>query len=257
MNDSEMKDEPAPARVSVSSASTAAPVAMRIGVAGAALAGFFALLSIPTVLLFSPPWRGLDDHVANAGDLHLTTYALWWLVSLAFLATTVALHATAAARERPLTLLALVLAVPYATLASINYVLQMTFVRHAIRAGDTEGLATWIVGNPSSALFALDILGYFFLSLATLVAAFTFRAGPHARALRALYLAHGATGMIGFASVFVPPSTWEGDSIFATLILVAWPLLFGPMMLTTMYWFRRRFGTADVEREAKLPVTGL
>lgn len=212
----------------------------RMGAVGALAAGAFVLLSLPSLLAFSVPWRGIEDYAANAGDLHLVTYALWWLVSLAFLATMAALHAGASATQRPLTLLALALSVPYATLVSVSYVLQMTFVRHALRAGETEGLATWVVANPSAPVFALDILGYLFLSLATLAAAYAFHRERFGRALRVLYLVHGVSGAAGFVTLFLPPSTWEGDSAASVLVLAAWPLLFGPMMLLTAAWFRRR-----------------
>lgn len=211
-------------------------VPRRWGVAASAAAGLFVLASIPALLAWSEPWRGLEDYVRGAEDTHLVPYALWWLVSLSFLVAMAAL--VVVAPDRWPALLALVLAVPYATLASVNYVLQLTFVRNAVRAGETEGLATWIVGNPSSPLFAIDILGYLFLTLATLAAAFAFNPRMRGgRALRTLYLTHGVVGSLGFFTLFLPPRTWEGDSVAGTLILAAWPLLFGPMMLLTARWF--------------------
>ena len=80
----------------------------------------------------------------------------------------------------------------YTVLISINYYVQLTWVAPRLAAGRTEGIEVFLFTPFDSFLYAVDILGYSFMSLATLFAAGVATGrGPERRA-RAFLVANGA-----------------------------------------------------------------
>jgi hypothetical protein len=63
----------------------------------------------------------------------------------------------------------------YAVLISINYYVQLTWVMPRLTEGRTAGMEAFLFVPFDSFLYAVDILGYSFMSLATLAAAMGLR----------------------------------------------------------------------------------
>ena len=79
----------------------------------------------------------------------------------------------------------------YTALISINYYVQLTWVGPRLAAGRTEGLEPFVFIPFDSFLYAVDILGYSFMSMATLFLAFVFVGKGLERTARWFLLANG------------------------------------------------------------------
>jgi len=109
----------------------------------------------------------------------------------AFLLTMVALHQIAPADRKVWSLAALAFATIYAALISINYFVQLTWVAPRLAAGRSAGTEPFLFVPFDSFLYAVDILGYSFMSVATLCAAKIFTGSGIERVARWFLVANG------------------------------------------------------------------
>src|SRR5690606_35784245 len=103
----------------------------------------------------------------------------------AFLVLMVSVHGAAPRAKRVWSQAALAFATVYAALISINYYVQLTWVAPRLARGEVAGMEAFLFTPFDSFLYAVDILGYGFMSLATLFAAPVFSGvGPERWARR-------------------------------------------------------------------------
>lgn len=152
-----------------------------------------ALLAFP-----GPAWRGMYEFTSDYNLLDLLPAFFAFLLAPTIVALFAAIHHSTAPDKRVLSQLGVLFAGIYAALTGINYFVQMTVVRQHIMSGETAGLALFVMANPASLMAAVDILGYFFLFLASLCAAPIFGNGKVSIAIRWLL---GATGVLGLLGV--------------------------------------------------------
>lgn len=141
-------------------------------------------------------------------------------------------------RARMFGLLALVSALLYAPFCLGTYFLQLAVV--AINPELPRSVLDVIAFKPGSPTFALDMLGYGFLSLSTLAAGFALTEARD-RVLKVLCLFHGALVVPSIASpimsgVFLS-KTGEADST-GTYVLLFWCAVFVPISLLFARYFR-------------------
>jgi hypothetical protein len=79
----------------------------------------------------------------------------------------------------------------YATLVSTVYFVQLTLVAPRLARGSIEGIEPFLFTPFDSFLYAVDILGYSFMSLATLFAASAFAGDGLRKLIRYLLVANG------------------------------------------------------------------
>lgn len=113
------------------------------------------------------------------------------LLGSSFLVLMSAVHGVAPGQRKVFTQTALAFATAYATLISMVYFVQLTFVAPRIASGDTADIAMFLFVPYRSFLFAVDLLGYSFMSLATLFAAFGLPETPVRRSAKWVMLANG------------------------------------------------------------------
>jgi hypothetical protein len=92
----------------------------------------------------------------------------------AFLLLVVSIHQLALPDHKVWSHAAVVFATAYMVLISINYFVQLTWVTPRLAAGRTAGIEQFLFVPFDSFLYAVDILGYSFMSVATLFAAIVF-----------------------------------------------------------------------------------
>lgn len=92
----------------------------------------------------------------------------------AFLVLTVSVHQLSPSDRRVFSQTAVAFATIYAALISINYYVQLTWVGPRLARGEVAGMEPFLFMPFDSFLYAVDILGYSFMSLATLFAAMVF-----------------------------------------------------------------------------------
>lgn len=113
------------------------------------------------------------------------------LLGSAFLVLMAALHRVAPPPRSVFSQTALAFATAYATLTGLVYFVQLTLVAPRLSAGDTADIAVFLFTPYRSFLFAVDLLGYSFMSIATLFGAFALPATAAARGAKIAMLANG------------------------------------------------------------------
>ncbi|MEO7966527.1 MAG: hypothetical protein ABIT38_21725 [Gemmatimonadaceae bacterium] len=145
-----------------------------------------------------------------------------------FLVLVVCLHDLATPDRRIWSRTAIAFATAYAVLISLNYYVLLTFVTPRLATGRVVGIEPFLFTPFDSFLYSVDILGYSFMSVATLLAARVFTGDGLERRARLFLTANGLLlpflalqiyfhWMIWIAALWAvtfPGSTWTIALIF-------------------------------------------
>lgn len=170
-------------------------VSVRIaGQAAAGLATFFSVFYIIAQLGEWAGWLGSaggpESTSTPLGIALLLTPSL--LLGASFLALMVSLHYRMRMARRVWSLLAVQFATVYVVLTGMVYYVQLTFVAPRMSESRTEGIELFLFKPFDSFFYSVDLLGYSFMSLATLFAGVALKGVSHARPARFFLLANGA-----------------------------------------------------------------
>jgi len=146
----------------------------------------------------------------------------------AFLVLMVSIHQLSSPDRRIWSHAAVAFATAYAVLISVNYYVQLTLVAPRIAGGRVAGIEPFLFVPFDSFLYAVDILGYSFMSVATLFAAMVFTGRGIERVARWFLIANGLLlpfialqmywhWMIWIAALWAvtfPGSTWSLAVLF-------------------------------------------
>lgn len=113
------------------------------------------------------------------------------LLGSSFLVLVVCIHDVAVPARRVWSHAAVAFATAYAVLISLVYFVQLTLVAPRLARGRSEGIEAFLFVPFDSFLYAVDILGYSFLSVATLFAAMVFTGKGLERVVRVFLTANG------------------------------------------------------------------
>ncbi|QGX39778.1 hypothetical protein [Permianibacter aggregans] len=200
--------------------------ASKVGAISALLCTF---LSVFYVIAQLAEWAGL---LGSSGGPHGSSTTLGiallltpsLLLALAFVALMVGVHHATDPARKIYSHMALSFAIIYATLVSIVYYVQLSFVLPRLNAGNTEGISLLLFTPFDSFLYAIDVYGYGLMSLSLLLATWSF---PPIRSLLAIRLVCVANGMlIPFLvlQMYWPVLIW-GGSLWAITFPLAMVLL--------------------------------
>lgn len=147
-----------------------------------------------------------------------------------FLVLVVSIHNCASGERRVWTHVAIAFATIYTALISVVYFVQLTLVAPRLLRGDTAGIEMLIFVPFDSFLYAVDILGYSFMSVATLFAAITFTGRGLELVIRWFLIANGL--LLPFLAL---------QMYFHPLIYVAalWAITFPGSTWSLAIFFRR------------------
>lgn len=164
-----------------------------VGFWSATLATFF---SIAYVVGQLAEWLGLlgsrggpSSSSTPLGLIVLLTPSLF--LGSSFLLLTVSIHCLAPIDKKIWSHAAVAFAIAYAVLTGTVYFVQLTLVMPRIARGQTEGIEPFLFIPFDSFLYAVDILGYSFMSVATLFAARVFTGNGLYRVVRWFLTANG------------------------------------------------------------------
>ncbi len=184
----------------------------RIGFWSAALVTIFIAIS------------GINSSVS----IYLVSNFSGFIVTSLFLILIICIYYSAPDDKKILGHIGLSFAIIYATLISMNYFIQLTFVQFG--AFNTDILS---ITNPQSMMMTIEVLGYFFMGLSTLFIAPIFQLGRLEKSIRWLFVFNGVLG-IGGAIGFALNLDWR--------ILIGGLLVWTIMMTITTaliaYWFK-------------------
>lgn len=138
-------------------------------------------------------WMGSGGGAENAstpfGLVVLLTPSLF--LGSSFLVLMVSVHYLSPPERKIWSHAAMAFASAYAVLISINYYVQLTWVAPRLAAGRIEGIEQFLFTPFDSFLYAVDILGYSFMSVSTLFAARVFTGKGLERTVRIFLTANG------------------------------------------------------------------
>jgi hypothetical protein len=202
-----------------------------VGLWSALLATLFSLTYVIGQLAEWLGWLGSAGGPESAstplGLVVLLTPSLF--LGSAFLLLLVSIHEAAPSAKKVWSHAALVFGTVYTVLISINYFVQLTLVAPRIAQGRTAGIEMFLFVPFDSFLYAVDILGYSFMSAATLFAAPVFTGGGVERIARRFLIANGLilpflVGQMYVHALIWPAALWAVTFPGATsaLALLFW-----------------------------------
>jgi len=206
--------------------------ASAVGYASAVLATVFSLTYVVGQIA---EWLGMlgsaggpESSSTPLGIYVLLTPSL--LLGPSFLALIAAVHETAPPARKIWSLMAFGFATIYTALISINYYVQLAWVGPRLASGSVAGMEPFLFVPFDSFLYAVDILGYGFMSLATLSAAKVFEGDGQERLVRCFLVANGLVLPFLLFQMFVHSLIW---------IAALWAVTFPGATISLAVFFRR------------------
>ncbi len=232
-------------RLSINAGTSTTTALKQIGFWSAVLATVFSIgygLAVIVMIIASaststttaaPGWPGVGAYLAVFQPIVMLPLIPSLLLAPTFVVLMVCLHSYAPNAKKIWSQVGLSFAIVYATMACINYVVQLTVVRLSILNREVDGLAMFVMGNPHSIFWAL-MLDYVFMNLAMLFAAPIFEGGKLERWIRWLFLANGASAVITIFGIVV-----DSPMIFMLGSLVPWCVIFSAATILLAVMFKR------------------
>ncbi len=232
-------------RLSINAGTSTSTALRQMGFWSAVLATVFSIgygLAVIVMIIASaststtaaaPGWQGMEAYLASFQSIQMLPLIPSLLLAPTFVVLMVCVHSYAPNAKKLWSQVGLAFAIVYATMACINYVVQLTVVRLSILNRETDGLAMFAMGNPHSIFWAL-MADYVFMNLAMLFAALVFEGGKLERWIRWLFLANGASAVITIFGIVV-----DSPMIFLLVSLVPWCVIFSAATILLAVLFRR------------------
>ena len=152
-----------------------------------------------------------------------------FLTTLSFIVVMASVHSYASDEKKVFSLVGLSFAVIYATVISVNYFIQLTFVRQG-----TFDVSVFDMTNMHSMMWVIEVLGYFFMGLATLFTAPIFGSGRIEVIVKWLFVVNGILGIL-------TPVGYVADLPSQILLggLIVWDIVMPLATAFLAYLFRR------------------
>ncbi|MEW5922935.1 MAG: hypothetical protein AB1746_03020 [Candidatus Zixiibacteriota bacterium] len=169
------------------------PSTRSVGFWSAVLATFFSLFYVIAQIAEWLGWLGSaggpESSSTPLGLIILLTPSLF--LGSSFLVLAVSIHQVSSPDRKIWSHISVAFATVYTVLISINYYVQLTWVAPRLAEGRIAGMEQFLFVPFDSFLYAVDILGYSFMSLSTLFAAFVYTGRGIERAARWFLIANG------------------------------------------------------------------
>jgi hypothetical protein len=197
-----------------------------VGFWSAVLATTFSLTYVVGQLAEWVGWLGSKGGPESAstpmGLVVLLTPSL--LLGPSFLVLITSVHQIAAPERKVWSQAAVAFATVYAVLISTVYYVQLTLVAPRIAQGRVAGIEPFLFEPFDSFLYAVDILGYSFMSLATLFTAMVFTGNGIERTARLWLTANGLLLPFLAFQMYFHPLIWIASLWAVTFPVSTWSL---------------------------------
>lgn len=197
---------------------------------------FASVFSIAYIIAQLAEWVGLlgshggpESLSTPTGIVLLLTPSL--LLGVSFVVLMAAVHYQASVERRIWSHIGLSFATVYLTLIGIVYFVQLTLVLPRLQSGDTSGIEFLLFVPFDSFLYAVDILGYSFMSLSTLFAAMAFTGDGLERTVRRFMIANGLILPFLVFQMYYHPLIW---------IASLWAITFPGSTISLWLLFKRK-----------------
>lgn len=222
-------------------------LACRFGIWGAAGTVVGIVLSGPLAVVFvnathpQPPWDGPRVFAAHTHPVQTLPYIGGIVLVMALVTLVASIHALAEPRQRVVSTIAVVLCSVFATLIFLNYVIQTTYVPEMARdyrdsnAALLEALA---MTNPKSLSWAIEMWGWGFLGVSTLLLGPVFQGSRLERATKVAFMMNGPVSIAGAVWTVLEPG-WAMTAA-GLVAFSSWNVLLLAMAVLALASFRRR-----------------
>lgn len=214
---------------------TLTPDVRKLGYCSAFLSSIFSIIYIIGQLAewfdLMGSGGGPENSSTALGIIVLLVPSLFLAPSFALLM--VSLHYYAPADRKVWSHAAIVFAAVYTVMVSINYYVQLTLILPHMLSGETESVRPFLFTPFDSFIYSVDVLGYSFMSLSTLFAAFIFTGSGLERTARRFMIANGLLIPFLALQIYYHPLIW-----FASL----WAVTFPGTTITLAMIFKRGKG---------------
>lgn len=214
------------------SANTATDSTYRLGYWSALLCSVFSIAYVVAQLL---EWTGVMGSAGGPESMStpfgmavLLTPSL--LLGSSFLVLMVCVHRWAPSERKVWSQTGLAFATAYAVLISLVYYVQLTFVAPRLASGNLERAEPFLFVPFDSFLYSVDLLGYTFMSVATLFAALAFRGEGIERVVRRFMIANGLLIPFLALQIYFHPLIW---------VAALWAITFPGSTISLALMFRR------------------
>lgn len=223
--------------------------ACRLGFFGAVatLAGI--VLSGPLAVVLvevthpQPAWTDAATFARSFHAIQILPYPGGIVLVAGLLLLVSAVAALAGPSKAPLATVGLLFAAVFAAMIFLNYVVQSCYVPVLARdfaPDDGPLVAALSMANPTSLAWAVELWGWGFLGVATMLLAPVFHGSGVDRAARWTFAANGPVSIAGAVATALAPGwamTLTGLALFAL-----WNALLAAMAVLALLAFRRRLG---------------
>lgn len=171
----------------------------------------------------------------------MSSFTVCLIGAPAFVAMLAAVHGCSPPHARTWSRLGLSFAIIYAVFILTCYYIQLAVIRINSPGLSPEVLKAFEY-SPGSVLFAVDMLGYAFMTLTTLVIIPVFGSSVFEKRLKALLLVHGLLFIptIIFPLIRMAPPVAGASSVnYGVIALLGWCAIFVPLAVMMAIWFRR------------------
>jgi hypothetical protein len=152
------------------------------------------------------------------------------LLGPAFLVLMVSIHQLSSTDRKVWSHAAVAFATVYTVLISINYYVQLTWVAPRFVSGGADGIEPFMFVPFDSFMYAVDILGYSFMSASMLFAANVFTGKKSERVVRLFLIANGLLLPFNALQMYAPWLIW---------ISAFWAVTFPGATLSLAFFFKR------------------
>ena len=182
-------------------------------------------------------WHGMVAYVASFNPNSQLFFYFTTVLAVAFVVLMSSIHYVMPESRRFWTHLGVVFSVIYATIVSMNYVLQLIAVGPSISSGDTEGVAFFAPANPHGFFITAEGLGYVFMILALLFAAPAFYGSALELWIRWMFVA-----TFGISAAVIPVGALFGIGLVLAGVISTdvWAVLLTIALILVAVFFRRK-----------------
>ena len=210
-------------------------IALLLGILSSVAILFFTLAFIVLISFFPPgEFSTMDNFISDYSSSRIYPVIPSFLLVLANIPFFVTMFYVAEKTRRPLALTGILLGSGYALCSGINYFVQLTVVPQNIHLGQGLSVTPFIMLVPGSFAYALDALGYTFLSLSFLFFSGLFNLKGLHGYIKAVFVVYGISGILGTLGYTT------GNSLLESFVFISvFPYLIA-VLLTLILFVRER-----------------
>lgn len=149
------------------------------------------------------PWTGIETYMPDVSLVQMLPFIFSFFLAPAFVVLMASIHHYSPDEKKIWSRIGLSFAMIYAAIVTVNYLIQVTVVRHSLYGSSMDGLSMFVSGNPMSIFWAMVILGYAFMCLSMLFASPIFVQGDLENYVRWIFVVNGlVTGVAALVYLY-------------------------------------------------------